>query len=256
MREATMRRRRTRVGARRSRRSETEETPICPVLQQDFVRALDDSSECAFLVGPEQKILSWNTAAEELLGRPRSEALGARCHELIAGRVAGREWCRPHCAVWRSSRRGRRLKSFDLLTHSVDGQQVWVNVSLLVLRHEEGPFTLHLVRDISRQVRFERLVTRLLEAFERYGGWASPSRRARRRTLRSDRATAVDEPALTRREVEVLRFLSHGLSTRAIAEHLGVSHHTVSNHVKNALRKAGLHNRAAAVSFAIRNDRL
>lgn len=111
-------------------------------LQRDLVRALDDSSECAFLVGPEQKILSWNPAAEELLGRPRSEALGARCHELIAGRVAGREWCRPHCAVWRSLQRGRRVKSFDLLTHGADGQQVWVNVSLLVLRHEEGPFTL------------------------------------------------------------------------------------------------------------------
>jgi PAS domain-containing protein len=70
--------------------------------RRDLLQALDESSDCAFLVGPQQRILSWNQAGEELLGRPRSEALGSQCHDLIAGRVAGQQWCRPRCPVWRS----------------------------------------------------------------------------------------------------------------------------------------------------------
>jgi PAS domain S-box-containing protein len=238
-------------GPRRRTRAKKQSAPRR--LQEDLLRALDESSEGAILVSSDQRILSWNRAAEELLGIPRSEALGGRCYALIAGRVAGREWCRPSCAVWSAVRSGHRMTSFDLLTHTSDGQQVWVNVAPLVLRQREGTFALHLLRDISRRVRFERLMTRLLQVFERYSALPQPPSHGHARGPDSGGATAPDENPLTAREVEVLRCLSLGLSTRAIAQHLGISHHTVSNHVRNALQKAGLHSRAEAVSFAIRN---
>jgi DNA-binding NarL/FixJ family response regulator len=61
---------------------------------------------------------------------------------------------------------------------------------------------------------------------------------------------------LTGREVEVLTFLGRGDAAEAIAERMGISLLTVRKHIQNALRRLGLHSRAAAVSFAFRNGML
>ncbi|MFN8096717.1 MAG: response regulator transcription factor [Dermatophilaceae bacterium] len=58
-------------------------------------------------------------------------------------------------------------------------------------------------------------------------------------------------PELTDREVEVLRMVAMGLSSREIAEHLVISHRTVQNHVQNTLGKLQLHNRVELTRFAI-----
>jgi DNA-binding NarL/FixJ family response regulator len=56
---------------------------------------------------------------------------------------------------------------------------------------------------------------------------------------------------LTLREVDVVRLLAHGYSYAEIAGQLGISAHTVANHVKNAYRKLEVHCAAAAVMRAI-----
>ncbi len=58
-------------------------------------------------------------------------------------------------------------------------------------------------------------------------------------------------PRLTERETEVLKLVSRGLSARAIAERLVLSHRTVENHVQNTLRKLQLHNRVELTRYAI-----
>jgi DNA-binding NarL/FixJ family response regulator len=58
-------------------------------------------------------------------------------------------------------------------------------------------------------------------------------------------------PRLTERETEVLRLVAKGLSYRAIAERLVLSHRTVQNHVQNTLRKLQMHNRVELVRYAI-----
>ena len=60
-----------------------------------------------------------------------------------------------------------------------------------------------------------------------------------------------DTPRLTERETEVLRLVAKGLSYKAIAERLFLSHRTVQNHVQNTLRKLQLHNRVQLVRYAI-----
>ena len=57
---------------------------------------------------------------------------------------------------------------------------------------------------------------------------------------------------LTRRELEVLKLVSIGLSNHAIAERLFISEHTVHRHVANALTKLNVSSRSAAVAQVAR----
>lgn len=51
---------------------------------------------------------------------------------------------------------------------------------------------------------------------------------------------------LTKRQIECLR-LSATMTDKDIARHLGISHHTVSLHVREAMRKLGVSGRKAAL---------
>lgn len=62
---------------------------------------------------------------------------------------------------------------------------------------------------------------------------------------------APDAPQLTPRETEVLRLVAKGLTARAIATRLTLSHRTVENHVQNSLRKLQLTNRVELTRYAI-----
>lgn len=64
------------------------------------------------------------------------------------------------------------------------------------------------------------------------------------------------DPALTRREQEVLAMLAHGLSNAAIATELSVSVNTVRNHVANLSAKLGAHSKLEAMSIAIQRGLL
>lgn len=60
------------------------------------------------------------------------------------------------------------------------------------------------------------------------------------------------EPSLTEREVEVLKWIADGKTSRDTAEILGISIETVNFHMKNAISKLGAPNKtAAAVRAAI-----
>jgi DNA-binding NarL/FixJ family response regulator len=55
------------------------------------------------------------------------------------------------------------------------------------------------------------------------------------------------EESLTRREVEILKLFSRGLSYRETADTLGLSQHTIGDHVKSIYRKLGVHSRSEAI---------
>jgi two-component system, NarL family, nitrate/nitrite response regulator NarL len=66
-------------------------------------------------------------------------------------------------------------------------------------------------------------------------------------------ATPDDNRGLTRRQLEILRFIAIGVNTKTAAEKLHVSPATVRNHAQNILGKLGVHSRLEAVAFATRN---
>ncbi len=61
---------------------------------------------------------------------------------------------------------------------------------------------------------------------------------------------------LTSREVEVLRLISAGMSTRAIANQLVITPKTADAHIQHIYTKIGVSTRAAATMFAMQHDLL
>ena len=70
--------------------------------------------------------------------------------------------------------------------------------------------------------------------------------------VRPDRSTSSALGALSGREREVLQLIGEGLSSKEIAESLGVSARTVEAHRANVMEKLGIHKVAGLVRFAIR----
>ena len=71
-----------------------------------------------------------------------------------------------------------------------------------------------------------------------------------------DRTTARRSPGmsgsvrLTRRERQVIALIAEGMSNKAIARELRISHHTVKSHVRNILEKLALHSRLQVAVYA------
>lgn len=56
---------------------------------------------------------------------------------------------------------------------------------------------------------------------------------------------------LSRREIEVIKFLAEGLTSVQIAEKLFIAEHTVKTHRKNILRKISVHSTNELIQFAL-----
>jgi DNA-binding NarL/FixJ family response regulator len=66
----------------------------------------------------------------------------------------------------------------------------------------------------------------------------------------------TNDSGLTARERDILQLLVDGLTLRGIGERLGLSYHTISNHLRNIYAKLHVRSRSAAVSRALRDDLL
>ena len=69
-------------------------------------------------------------------------------------------------------------------------------------------------------------------------------------------AEHLGDEALTARELEVLRLIGDGYRNKQIADRLSIAESTVNFHIKNIVGKLGAHDRAHAVTIAIRRGLL
>ncbi|MDQ6876430.1 MAG: response regulator transcription factor [Candidatus Dormibacteraeota bacterium] len=66
------------------------------------------------------------------------------------------------------------------------------------------------------------------------------------------REAVADVDPLTSREREILHWLARGLSTKDIAQHSGISHSAVRNHISSMYQKLRVPTRTALVLYAVR----
>lgn len=65
-------------------------------------------------------------------------------------------------------------------------------------------------------------------------------------------AALQKQAGLTRREAEVLLWVSYGKTNKTISEILGISPRTVNKHLEQVFRKLGVETRAAATAIAVK----
>lgn len=211
-------------------------SPAEPTLEP-LALMLQRAGDGAFVTGADGLIGLWNRAAEKILGYSARDVLGRPCCAIFAGvDDHGNRLCYQGCHVTSLLKLDEPVQSFDMRTRAKSGKPVWLNVSILTAPAEvPGGHTIHLFRDVTASKELLTLVHERLAGPPPGGAPGAPG------------------ASLSRRELEVLRLMTDGLSTTAIAERLHVSRATIRNHVQNILTKLDVHSRLEAVAFAAKH---
>ena len=207
------------------------------------------SGAAAFATDEKGRITIWNEGARGILGYPASNVLGKSCHEIVCGRdVFGNRFCDRQCAVMQMTDRHEAVRHFELDIRTESGEIVQTHVSIVVLPGPRaGRYTMvHFIERVDRHREANALVRRILN--EQH---ALPALRLAPADL-----PGPQSPSLTSREVQILRLLAEGTSTKGISDSLFISVTTTRNHVQNILRKLDVHSKLEAVSFALRTHLL
>ena len=197
----------------------------------------------------DQVILFWNSGALRILGHRSKDVLGRRCYEILSGLAPGGfpSECQDECPSIRDLRAGLASTPIRLRILCASGQRKLVALTTLVIWGvlDDGPLLAHLFRDPTDEEE-SVVVSGTLQGTPRENG--SPA-------LLDGPGVAVPKEssqALTLRELEVLHLVSLGWRTPRIADELGLSYHTVRNHIRHSRRKLGAATKLDAVLTAIR----
>lgn len=208
---------------------------------KEFFVTLEATGDAAFAVDAAGRISAWNKAAAVLFGRSEAEVMGVSCHELLQCSDEDTITCSKHCVIERWRDNGPPM-NFDLRVQTKTGR-LWCTVSTLVGRDPSGgSYAIHIVRPAEIRKRLEQALGEFVRM--------NVSGSANGKPL----ICSVPEPTvnvhLTRREVEVLKNLAKGHTTRSISNQLNISSATVKNHIKHVLTKFGAHTRLEAIRRA------
>lgn len=213
-----------------------------------FANLLFESTEGAFAVDAQRRVMFWNPACEDLLGIPAREALGRPCHEVVqACDRSGRRFCGPDCRVAQLVGGGAAPRPEPLWVSRDDGirRALWLSVFLMPSQWKDLWTVVHLLH---REAPAAMALGQGPPAAER-----THCAGARNAAQRSD-SGMPQTPSLTAREREILRLLAQGLPASAISRRLFISAVTVRNHIQHLIRKLGLHSQIEAVAYAYRNN--
>jgi DNA-binding CsgD family transcriptional regulator len=175
--------------------------------------------------------------------------LGKPCHQILCGQdVFGNRFCNERCALVDMIARHEPVRHFEMKVRQESGETLSASFAIVVVPGaRRGQFTmLHFFQPVERRSEVDALVRRVL------AGTPAPIPPS----LSGGADAPPPTPALTAREVEVLRLLADGTSTPAIADSLFISVTTTRNHIQHILRKLDVHSKLEAVAFAFRSHLL
>jgi PAS domain S-box-containing protein len=213
------------------------------VRSKQFLLQVEGTADAAFAVDAAGLISGWNKAAAELFGLSEAEAMSVRCHKILQCSDENGVISSEHCVIERAAQDNRPLVNFDLRVQTKTGKQ-WCNLSTLIARDPASGarHAIYVVRPREMRKRLEQALSEFVRMQAKRGPNCAP--------MISSAATPGINVRLTTREVEVLKSLAKGHSTRAIANQLNISSATVNNHIKHILTKLDAHTRLEAIRHA------
>ena len=189
-----------------------------------------------------------NQAFAEMTGYSHAELLGRSTAEIeLWESLAARTELHRHFAKTGSVRNHEirmRTKAGVTLDSLVSAERV----NIL-----DKPCILKIVQDITERKRSETELFTAIETVMQDTSWFTQKVIEKVASLRKPggvSGSGEDLAQLTERELEVLGLLCTGAGNDVIAERLGVSRHTIRNHVAAIYDKIGVHSRGAAIVWA------
>jgi PAS domain S-box-containing protein len=217
-------------------------------MHEDGFETLCNSDDGVFIVNADKHIVRWNKGAERVLKFAETDVLNQECYRILAGQASGNKiHCNSSCSIHCGALAGACQKNIDLLTHTKDGEPLWLNISFISPRNGKTPFLAHILRDVTQEKNTDQALNRFLADLG--------ARNLIRKKMGEKSTNSIsNEPsaALSDREIEVLTLLTEGLTTKNLAQRLNISHFTARNHIQNILVKLDLHSKAQAVSYAFK----
>jgi PAS domain S-box-containing protein len=202
------------------------------------VRSLTEvrTGDAVYVVDPDYRIVHWDSRMEFLTGALAHEALGQPCYDAVMGeREDGGPFCAHGCSVMHLAWAHRPVSAFEMRIKTRSGDRRWVSVTNLTVETEQGPYLVHLIRDTQGTHDTLEMAHGLIQLSSKK---EAPAPRRR------------DVPALTPRQLEVLRLLSEGKSVKEIGKELFLSEATVRNHVRSLLQALGAHSQLEVLAKA------
>jgi PAS domain S-box-containing protein len=173
------------------------------------------SGDALFTFDSDLRIVSWNSAAEELTGVPAAEAVGQCCWELIGGQAEdGALVCHRGCSTARLAAEGWPISCQLLRIKTREGMRR-VDVGTVAVDDADRRLLMHLMHPADPR--------------------PPPARNS-----------------LTARQNEVLALMADGVPAKVIATRLGVAETTIRSHIHAILAALGTHSQLEAIAKARR----
>ena len=222
---------------------------IARVTRDDVFALLAVARIGACAVSAEGKLVFWNHAAERILGLPAAQVLGRRCDEIIVETADTDAYSSWNGSEGRYAGCISRPVTALMLCGSGDHRQIVLTPIVVADRPGGDALALYVFDEPS--------------GIQPVGpdGQGVPERSPEPQSgpvpTPAGHATSSPSPhGLTRREIEILRLVALGTATDQIASDLGISIHTVRNHVRSLRGKLDARTKLDAVVTAMRHGLL
>ena len=121
---------------------------------------LDSITEGVFTVNEGWRITSFNRAAEEITGIPRSRAVGQPCKDIFRTNI-----CERQCALSETMRTGKPIIGKRITMLDAEGRQKPMSINTALLKDQKGNIIggVETFRDLSRIERLQKAIRREYE---------------------------------------------------------------------------------------------
>lgn len=194
----------------------------------ECARIVASTASPAFAIDEAGRIAAWNPGAEQFFGFGAANVVGRFCWDTVGGLDPYLNlYCGPHCALLEMARQRRAIHACELLFRNAEGKRRRAHVSSFI---------------VAGRSPAEMVIVHFLQL-------APHDATGENYRLNGD-GTETGNPLLTERQLQVLRLMAHGHTTREIARELRISVGTVRNHCGKILQALQAHTRLQAVDAA------